>query len=651
MIVFNFIVKTHKKCITTSLYENLTLEEILQQFHVLLKGDNIRFSYFIELRDSFIVQYNLSNNKIYKEIYENLYFILNNFKFEDNFNNNKDNFIFAYKYCLYAKEKNFFQPTHLHISAKEKCICDSINFFKSKGINNLFHNGSINFRKVIEIEKLIDKKFEDIGIDSIPVIFSMIGKLKNNKFYSFITEHTSPLYPWGYILNKAIKYTKPTNLAIKIRSIRLSSALEFSKHYISLYQYQSYEFSQFQYIHSSAETILKIIDKHVIGDQLLKIEQYDPKSILEYLKFINNRFNTPELNLTLDLANFIYSKVHNEIIDITEEIETFYTNYSPDVVNKISRLVTHKSINQNFHTIYDLNKTDYKKKPLVQVNDRLFFLNHSFFFIGFYYVFLELLYQIDIKSNEQGIILEDFASHSLISTPLHFIGNNKYKVNKPQRTVMGIAAESLELDLAIHNNKNIALFEIKNRVLTDPSKGGNGYNILNDLSESLIKSQTQLNKHKRFLLNFNEINFEDKQQLHLDNRKIYKITVSSLEYQSLHHPLVVQNFLRSLPYFSIELTNDPQKDELVKNINKKIKIFSEEILKPETINEIKEPLGLHNSFFINIFHFLFLIEQAKSKGTDFIDELTLYHHTILSQLDFYYCYFYKDKHFDSKRNY
>lgn len=252
-----------------------------------------------------------------------------------------------------------------------------------------------------------------------------------------------------------------------------------------------------------------------------------------------------------------------------------------------------------------------------------------------------------MKSNEQGLLLEDFAEHSLITTSLQFIGNNEYKVNASQRKEMEITSQSLQLDLAIHNTKNIALFEIKNRVLTDPSKGGHGYYILNDLAESLIKSQTQLNKHKRFLLNFKEINFNDKQKLNLDNRTIYKITISSLDYQSLHNPLIVESFLRSLPFFILKSSNDSQIDSLVKNINEKIKAFSDEILKPETKKEIEEPMGLHNSFFINIFHFLFLIEQAKTKGTDFIDELTLYHNTILNQLDFYYCYFYKNNHFNS----
>lgn len=645
MIDFDFVLKTHKKYKDISIEEEITLEQIKEKLNLLLNGDKYNYSYYIELRDAFLIQYNLSNIKIYKTIYENLYYIFSNFNFENKFSNDKDNFINAYKYCLHARQNNFFSPTHIYISDNIKCLCESLIFFKEKGFSNFFNNGKVNFKKILEIEKTIDNKFKNIGISSIPFIFAKINKLFDTKFYLFITEHDKQIYPWGYILNKAIKHSTSIPLTKNVLQIRLDSALEFSKHYISLYQYQNYPLSHLKYTTSSPESILKTIDNHVIGDQLLKIEQYDPKSILDYLNFINNKFKTPEFNLTLELASFIYTKPHNEIVDITEEIDIIYKKYPIDISNKISKLVNHTCINNKFHTLYDLDKADYKKKPFVKILDKIFFLNHSFFYIGFYYVFLELLYQIGIKSNEQGLILEDFAEYSLKSTSQKFIGNNEYDVKGPQRTAMGIASESLELDLAIHNQKSIALFEIKHRVLTDSSKGGNGYNILNDLSESLIKSQTQLNKHKRFLLNFKEINFRDGQKLLLDNRTIYKISISSLEYQSLHYPLIAQNFLRALPFFSINLTSNPKTNELVKNINKKIKAFSDDILKPETKNEIDDPHGLHNSYFINIFHFLFLIERAKSKGTDFIDELTIYHNTILNQLDFYYCYFYKDRKF------
>ncbi|HAV4563863.1 TPA: hypothetical protein JIS04_10745, partial [Acinetobacter baumannii] len=110
MIDFNFIVKIHKKLVAKKNNNVLNIDEIIEQFKTLLKGDNIRFSVYIDLRNSFLIQYKLTNNKVYKEIYENLYFILSNFNFEDNFNGDKDKFLTAYNYCIYAKENNLFRP-------------------------------------------------------------------------------------------------------------------------------------------------------------------------------------------------------------------------------------------------------------------------------------------------------------------------------------------------------------------------------------------------------------------------------------------------------------------------------------------------------------------------------------------------------------
>ncbi|MCZ1176821.1 hypothetical protein [Acinetobacter pittii] len=647
MIDFNLILKTHKKYKHLSLEEDLNIEEIKEYFNNTLLGNTLNYSYFVELRDSFLIQYNLSKQEIYKSIYENLYFIFSNFNYKNKFSSNQDSFLKAYKYCMYAKDKNLFPTPHTHISDKVKCLSESIKFFGERGINNIFSNGKINKNKLFEIEKIIDNKFKKIGAHSIPELFSRIPKLYNTQFYSFVNESDTQLYPWGYILNKALKHLSTFNLNQDIKTRRIQSVFDYSKHYISLHQYQNYKYSHFEYIYSSASSILSLIDKHVIGDQLLKIEQYDPKSIINYLKYINDKFNTPELNLTFELAVFVINSPHNKILDITNNISSIYQKYSTDITSKISNLLTHSSINLEFNTIYDLGKNNYKNKPFVKINDRILFLNHSIFFIGFYRAFVTLLLDANISYRDQGKLLESFAEHSLRSTSLHFIGSNDYKVGLQKREQLGIVAKSLEVDLVIHNKKNIAFLEIKRRELTDTSKEGNGYKILDDLAESFIKSQMQLNRHKRFLLNFNDIFFKDGQKLSHEGRNIYKVSVSSLEYQTLHSTVLSRAFLRSVPFFSLNSTSDPETNKYVKPINDIIDEFSTEILKPETSIEITDPHGLQNTYFLNIFHFLFLIDRAKTKGTDFIDELTLHDNTILNQMDFYYCYFYKDKKLNS----
>lgn len=194
--------------------------------------------------------------------------------------------------------------------------------------------------------------------------------------------------------------------------------------------------------------------------------------------------------------------------------------------------------------------------------------------------------------------------------------------------------------MIIHNKENICFFELKLRALIDKSKGGNAFYILNDLAESLIKSQTQLNKHKRYILNFNKIEFKSKEKIELDNRDIFKISISSLDYQGLHNPLIFQIFLRNIPDHVLGKTIDPNLNIIVDNINQKFKDFSDEILNEETKNEIISPTGLSNTFFLNVFQLLFLIDKSKEKGTDLIDELILSRNIRLDQLDFYYGYSY-----------
>ncbi|MFV5244833.1 hypothetical protein ACNKGS_00585 [Acinetobacter baumannii] len=505
MIDFNFILKLHKKYIKNNNVHELNLEEIKEYFNQKLLGNTLSYSYYLELRDSFLIQYSLTNQEIYKSIYENLSFILSNFNSDNKFNNNKENFVNSYKYCLDAKNKNLFLAPHTHISDKVRCFTESINFFKNKGFNKIYSNGKLNKNKLFEIENVIDNKFKKIGRNSIPAIFSVIPKLYDTQFYSFVNESNTQIFPWGYILNKALKHLAPINLTYDDNIKKIQSVFDYSKYYISLHQFQNYEYSNFEYFNSNSTSILSLIDKHVIGDQLLKIEQYDPKSILDYLKYIKDKFKKPELDLTFELALFIFNSPFNEIQDITTSISYIYQKYPSDISNKISSLLTHSSINSKFYTIYDLGKNDYKEKPFININNRIYFLNHSFFFIGFYNAYVKLLLDSNITYKDQGKILENFAEHSLRSTSLQFIGSNEYKVGRQKREQLGISSESLEVDLVIHNKKSIAFLEIKRRALSYTSKQGNGYKILDDLAGSFIHSQIQLNRHKRFLLNFNNI--------------------------------------------------------------------------------------------------------------------------------------------------
>ena len=206
----------------------------------------------------------------------------------------------------------------------------------------------------------------------------------------------------------------------------------------------------------------------------------------------------------------------------------------------IYNLLVNENPNIKFNNIDNLEFIDYKLKPFIKNKfGSLSFINHNFFFVGFYYVVLELLYQNGIDSKKQGFLIEFFAEEQLKSSANSFItGEKVYKLNKNQRNILGIKSEQLESDMIIYNDEKIGFFEFKLRTLVKESKAGNPYYILNDLSESLLKSQTQLNKHKRYLQEFSSINFNSGQKLKFKSQEIYKISVSSLDYQGLHNPTI-----------------------------------------------------------------------------------------------------------------
>ena len=306
----------------------------------------------------------------------------------------------------------------------------------------------------------------------------------------------------------------------------------------------------------------------------------------------------------------------------------------------IYNLLVNENPNIKFNNIDNLEFIDYKLKPFIKNKfGSLSFINHNFFFVGFYYVVLELLYQNGIDSKKQGFLIEFFAEEQLKSSANSFItGEKVYKLNKNQRNILGIKSEQLESDMIIYNDEKIGFFEFKLRTLVKESKAGNPYYILNDLSESLLKSQTQLNKHKRYLQEFSSINFNSGQKLKFKSQEIYKISVSSLDYQGLHNPTIFHTFLQQIPNYTLAPNEDLKIAKLVKNINENFSIYTKEIMFEKTKFEILEPNGMMNNFYINVFHLLFLINQSKINNKNLLDELTSTKNIRLNQFDFYYNY-------------
>jgi hypothetical protein len=644
MLSFTELVTIHKQAKQEILHgytTHLTTQEIGELIDAKLHGNDIKRQNILTLAKKFQAQYTFTKNIQYLEIYKNIQFIFLYRNAQQTFFDCKKEFKELYTLSLYAITSDHNLYLDPPPSEEINSIINSIIFFRKKNINLKLHNGEINLENFSYlIERKIDGLLDKLGHWSIEFLLLSLKKHTKSIFYCFPDSSNKILLPIGYIFNKAIKHIKPSKLNHQQSIKNYQTLLLYSSHYICLHKLQNYNNSQFQYIYSDINSMIKLINKQVISDQIFKIEQYDPESIFYFIKFIQEKYEDVRFSIIKDIAQHLLEQPKNIPYLANDLFSSLEKRLDKDIYLDIYNLLVNENPNIKFNNIDDLEFIDYKLKPFIKNKfGSLSFINHNFFFVGFYHVLLELLYQNGIDSKKQGFLIEFFAEEQLKSSTTSFItGEKVYKLNKNQRNILGIKSEQLESDMIIYNDEKIGFFEFKLRTLVKESKAGNSYYILNDLSESLLKSQTQLNKHKRYLQEFNSINFNSGQKLQFKSQEIYKISVSSLDYQGLHNPTIFHTFLQQIPNYTLAPNEDLKIAKLVKNINENFSVYTKEIMSEKTKFEILEPNGMMNNFYINVFHLLFLINQSKINNRNLLDELASTKNIRLNQFDFYYNY-------------
>ena len=620
---------------------HLTTQEIGELIDAKLVGKDIKRQNILTLAKNLQAQYTFTKNVQYLEIYKNIQFMFLYRNAQQTYLDCKKEFKELYTLSLYGITNDHDLYLDPPPSEEINSIVNSIIFFRQKNINLKLYNGEINLDNFSYlIERKIDGLLDKLGHWTIEFLLSSLKKHTKSIFYCFPDSSNKTLLPIGYIFNKAIKHIKPSKLNNEQAIKNYKTLLSYSSHYICLHKLQNYNNSQFQYIYSNIDSMIKLINKQVISDQIFKIEQYDPESIFSFINFIQEKYEDVRFSIIKDIAQHLLEQPNN-IPHLADDLFlSLEKKLAKDIYQDIYNLLVNEKPNNKFNNIDNLEHIDYKFKPFIKNKfGSISFINQNFFFVGFYHIVLELLYQNGIDSKKQGFLIEYFAEEQLKSSSNSFInGEKSYKLNKSQRNILGIKSEQLESDMIIYDDKKIGFFEFKLRTLVKESKAGNPYYILNDLSESLVKSQAQLNKHKRYLQEFNSINFISGQRLSLKSQEIYKISVSSLDYQGLHNPTIFHTFLQQIPNYTLVASEDPKTDELIKNINKIFCIYTKEIMSEKTKNEILEPNGMMNNFYINVFHLLFLINQSKINNKNLMDELISTKHIRLNQFDFYYTY-------------
>lgn len=641
MLTFQDFVDIHKKStkfITslkdkTELAKNVTLDEIQET----IRGEGFTRTEALELLKKFHIQYRNSKQHKYSDIYAVMSFMFNHDRCEESYTSDLSYILKGYTYSLFYIEE--YMPMKFKPSSSDEinCLFQSIAYFRKKGYRVTIKDGIVKFNRLVQVATRIDRNLQQLGLYGVLYLISCLPQWENSDIYKFADASRNILPPVGFIFNKALKHLHKTDIHKSKADKLIKEVFELSQHYVSFYKLQKYEYSHFAYMHSDPESLIELLSKQVICDQAFKIEQYDSASLFAFIDYVKNQYNYAEIDYLHEIAQYILECRINVPVTVNAKLAELDQKYSELLKEDIQALLIHEQVNTGFNTIHDFDKVNYTTKPFIRRDgNNIVFLNHSFFYVGFYKVLFEILYRKG-KKKAQGLLIEHFAESQLNHANESIIaGEKKYKVSKDLRTRLDITSEGLESDLVIYNDQYIVFFEVKLRELSKLSKAGNGYHMLSDLAESLVKSQTQLNKHMRYLIENGEIVFNSKEVLNYENKRIFKFSISSLDYQGLSSRLLYSNLLRLIPTFTLKANKENQKK--VDSINQHFKEFSDEIQKIKNHDPFIDFRSFFDTGYLSVFQLIFLIHRSQEGNLRLIDTMIKNICTVSDQTDFYYHY-------------
>lgn len=577
----------------------------------------------------FIIQYLWSKNKIHLHCY----------KFLSNYLSKSTNYsIIDLKEFISKEESEHINEEILkkEIRMETKEIYETLIYFKNKGFSVDVDEGIISNKLINNVYLYIEALIKKHGRFFTEMLLKKLEmyKMEYNLYYINIHKEyfsKNSIYPYGLLLMLGLKHYN--NYSLDLTSIKKDYDLimVMSSHLVNLLDLHFYG-QHFELIFSDRENFIKETQRLALLDSIFRFNQYNPNHVLWLIEKIIEKvnlskeqfdFNTKKtINIIYDIFKYTYESNKN-LFNLSELI-TSLNKYEKDKVINILIKISHvNNCNNNYKNPYnDLDKLDYYNKPLIinyigrlegNCNIILSIPDYSIFSIGFYNCIVELLRNEDKDiDSEIGKWMENIIAEKLREINLNVIGPNKtYKLTKNQKNNLNLSSDSLETDLIIEFDDRIAFIEIKKKTLRKKSKSGEYFSILDDLSKSLINSQTQSYRHERFLQNNKEINFTDGTRIKLDNRDIITISLSIFNYGSLHDFSFTSKALEILSESSLTDENHDKKD--IDKLNKSLRNLHNEVnLKSYEYSHMK----FNKCHFLNIFHLLYLIDLCKSKNLD-----------------------------------
>ncbi len=579
---------------------------------------------------------------------------------------------------IYPKLIEDYTPQYLERCYKRQLvISNAAIFLRSEGYKIDCEHGKVVIEES-EARRIANQIEANInllgGIEALRRLFEIIEPHYQNeqgRYYlgvnvSFFPKDYSPLIPIGYLLNLCVKNLPRKRLPFEIsnKNIPLTfkkagkvwqEILDSSISLTSILDVQPH--NRFTLLFQSPETIIPFLKNLAVYNSLFSPIQLRPSDVSKMIKGLFCWLTT-DIEQTLGwtpyqaatIAERIFKLAADNLYPITFQLKQLYDLEKQIGKGKIQKILTvysHtlNSVNSNFQIPQDLSEINYKNyfqsKPLIQLSkDRYLLTNSSFCSPAFYEAIVsELREKVDPKINDKlGEKIEDFIKNEFSIREIEFKSGRYDK--SPD-----------EIDILVEASDTLIFFEVKTKPLTRKAKCGDDLALLVDLSNSLIASQIQINKHEIFIRKNGYISLKDGSICELKGKNIERVSMTLLDYGSFQDRTIIFNFLENMLLGEFEAINDLCNDDLnqkIGNLNEKLNKFKCQFDELVKLDSTREKNRFGNCWFLSVPQLLLILDNVNSSD-ELKNELWRTRHVELGVIDFYKDYGYA-RQFETAKN-
>lgn len=505
------------------------------------------------------------------------------------------------------------------------------------------------------------------GIETLRRLFKKIEPCYQNKHgrYHLSPSHSSyfprdypVLFPVGYLLNLCVKHPhRSTLLAFESPDKNWCRILKNSIAFTHILDVRPYNL--FVSGEHSREMLIPFLQNLAIYDNLFRPIQLRPSDVPKMIKGlfcdlsikIEKKLGwTPEqaatiaeriFKLAADNANKLESIIfQSEKLYDSDDLELKIEN---NIIDKVLTLYSHKlnSVNLDFQIPQDISKVKsenyFQHKPLIRLSNNEYLLaNSSMCSPAFYEAIIsEVKEKVDGDIHGKlGAKTEDFIKDEFLARGIQ-CKSGYY--GKPQK---GYSRN--EIDILVEASDTLIFFEVKKKTLTTRARSGNDFSLLIDLSQSLLASQIQINKHEIYIRKNEHIKLDNYSTCELKGRNIARVSVTLLDFGGFQDRTIIFDFLTNILNARLEVDGSEnlstEENEKLDDLKKKLSKFQEQFDELVQLEPTKKGQPFYDSWFLSLPQLLIILDNVNSSD-DLKRELWKTRSSSAYFLDFYQEYY------------